>query len=274
MTRTWTLENYADTAAHSTRLTMTDLVESESHEPGTPIQWNPVMTLVRGGAIIGFAETDESEAFAQILGMCISGFAPDVITAVVDTYTTNVEINPHTGQPWQHGELGEYLVLNPGCNVLLRPPETQGDEVFVSDALNVVTANRAGDLCIHTMPYRITGREIRWARQLTTTEPPRDSLADMIRFFMLAPTIEHEIANNSSEPGMFARAMLSPDPDVRRANLDLTLAGYLSTHYRVEVRMDVTPGSKRGDVFRGQPGWRVVGDHVEFDNGNEGENTS
>lgn len=113
-----------------------------------------ILTFVecyRGDQLVAtIAHPPQRDTMMGVLAVAARGFAPDVITASMETYYAQVKSrdddNPHTGKPWESGDLQQ--VAEAGGDV---------DEAIVTTAIN-----RAGDTATTFQPYRITERVVEW----------------------------------------------------------------------------------------------------------------
>lgn len=120
----------------------------------------PYVSAYRGDELISIITLRHQVAAEVLTVATISavGFDADVISMVVETYIADTAsndpaagINPHTGRPWQPGEMQDVAENHDGI-----------EKGWVTEALVVTVANRAGDVGVINQPYRFSGKHLVW----------------------------------------------------------------------------------------------------------------
>jgi len=93
-----------------------------------------------GGAVIHFA--------AQI---SVALFRATDLVIVMDSYHSNLLINPMTGKEWEHGEMNDLADNHDG--------RAHG---WVTDSITMILEDRAGANALVEMPYSVDGKTVRW----------------------------------------------------------------------------------------------------------------
>lgn len=113
------------------------------------------LLALRGENLVAIAQPPaiNRDQMLQTAQMMATGFAPDLLVVVFETFHTTHRTNPFTGNEWQHGEMQTLIEEHDG--------RAKG---WVDDALLVCAYNRAGDSLVQWLPYRIEGTAMHWGQ--------------------------------------------------------------------------------------------------------------
>jgi hypothetical protein len=111
------------------------------------------VTLFRGGVRVARLQPRQHvrEALLRTALCAAAGFAADTLAVRFETWFSESETNPVTGQPWEDGQMQEAAERHDGV--------ARG---FVSDSIMVLAYNRAGDSRGQMLPFRIVGGAVVW----------------------------------------------------------------------------------------------------------------
>lgn len=170
--------------------------------------------------------------------MCIGGFEADILVLAMDTYHTELTVNPRTGAEWKNGEMGEVADLYEGR-----------ENGWVSDAMAVLAVNRAGDLASSMLPYRMVGRRrIEWADPYSAEDLVTFGgiMADALVEYMQEPPMSVRLR----KLGLEALRDFGLDPERAQAHSDIAVAKLLTTDCDCTVALRAKAGTVRQQVIK------------------------
>jgi hypothetical protein len=124
-----------------------------------------------------------------VVRACAMGFGPDVLAAIWETWAVPGEedakspeeiVNPVTGRPFEDGDMARLVAEHDGL--------AKG---WITEALLVHVANRAGDTGSGALQYAIKGRRVEWG--LSTSDAGlQGRVADRLAAVMTEATVAQE----------------------------------------------------------------------------------
>lgn len=164
---------------------------------------------------------DNSETLLLCANMSAAGFDADIIVVAFETWGTESENNPLTGEPWKQGDL-QAVVEQDGL--------AKGQ---ISEAVIVLAANRAGDVLQQPLPYRIVRKRVVWQDIPTDQKCFGGYFAANLIDLMAQPTVQHLTA--------YSEVALRMSPERVRALQDTQVAALFSGHTFGRVALADTP---------------------------------
>lgn len=126
----------------------------------------------------------DPQVILRAAGVCANGYDADLIGLVFETWHAFVGGNPITGQPWKSGEMQLVAEQHDGIG--------QG---IVSEAVCCMAANRAGDVGVRYLPFRMVGdRHVSWSDQ-TDDKESVGPFIDFLSNLMLRPSASQYLPN-------------------------------------------------------------------------------
>lgn len=156
----------------------------------------------RGNELVAVTvpERHDRDLILAAFRACAVGFDADALTVVFETYVASLQhegeldmddpeavaavaksmVNPLTGRQWGPGEMGD-AVKNHGAI----------EKGWVSEAVSISCANRAGDVTLLQLPYRYSGKHLVWLPRVNMPVGAVSSgrMPDMMIAAMNAPSL-------------------------------------------------------------------------------------
>lgn len=240
-----TLAEAMDRACYAARGVKTDAVRERDRGGPEGTDISSSILVFRGGHMVALVMPEHIDRDLMLAGvdMCAFGFSADVIAVVQEAYFAlgpegPLGMNPLTGKPWQNGEMGDVAENHQGR-----------ERGWVTDTLLVFAANRAGDVGLRTLPYRVAGADLEWLEDPSAGKD--DALVsgyipEFVREVMAKPTLmQDQIASPmAAELGI----------DVALAHQDLAMARFLGDppgdRPGYTVALSAEPGTVRAQIFQ------------------------
>lgn len=202
--------------------------------------------VYRGDTMVAVVSPEHVDRDLMLAGvrMAAIGMCPDLVAIVQETYHSELRKNPRTRKAWRPGEMQALAEQHNGL-----------DRGWVAEALTVMACNRAGDISMRVLPYRVNGTAVRWLPDVLPPEQPGDEaprfsgvVPDSIRASMEEPDIMQQVRANGMQEMIdelgFERA---------QAHADVAFARFLTDppgkHGRYQVVLSAQEGTERFDVI-------------------------
>lgn len=215
-------------------------------QPGYPDAAHGFVSGWRGDTPFGWAmlSRHDRDALLYLVRIFAAGFSCDVIALTNEAWFTALNENPMTGERWGEQEMQSVVDNHNG--------RAKG---WIQDSLSITVVNRAGDLAMQLLPFRIEGNRVIW------DEPQAPYLStNPSGTFRVSGIIPETMIKSMSIPEMDTRQDM---PDVghsftqRRAFLDSALveslgeSPYSDTLGPVQIVLFIdTDDRERFDVLR------------------------
>lgn len=178
-------------------------------------------------AIIGINQHDRDLILA-IASLAIGGYGADLVAIGHDSYHATIPCNPRTGEPWGAGEMQDVVKHDHAL-----------ERGWVSDALILQGADRAGHIGIIINPYRVShGRKVTWQEPMVMdyAEGATGIMPDALRQAMNRPAVS---VLEMDIPAGLGRDAIRDVMDCITSEL-ITAAGGM-------VKLTATPGTDRAE---------------------------
>lgn len=229
-----TLQEIADSVIGRTR----DVLEMTAKD-GIP--FTPVIMCYRGEEEVAVCTSrgdPNRDAALNIALMATAGFAADATALATDSYIAISLVNPKTGKEWRGHDMSTAA--------------DEDDAVakgWISEALSVMVANRAGDALMISLPYRRIGKDgkyLRWREPKVLLDQGDDpskqvggSIPNALRRIMARPTLNTMMSTEiDSDWDTLA-------PDYRTNVTDVATVKMLAREAHAVVLMTAEMGTER-----------------------------
>lgn len=174
-----------------------------------------------------------------------AGFGATTMSITFESYTTNLEKSPHTGEPWQPQEMQYTFEAVP----------ENATEGWVQECLTTTAHDRGGGFCLTSLPYTIQGKEVLWGEEKFTITDGEDdghgggAMYEYLQNVMATPTIEEAMAEQA-KTNEITRVMstLVTDEEQRRFHFDMATFTALTERNLVSSAVFTAPkDSKRAE---------------------------
>ncbi len=174
----------------------------------------PFIVIERGGEPISqvVVRQHQRDMILGVVSFCAAGFDADRMGVLFETYGSTHRRNPLTGRDWDAGDMDELASKHDGI--------TKG---WVHEALTILAVNRAGDVGMLQLPFRIVGikQHLSWAHDGDPSKWETLGEADAVTGMMPRALRDCMLAPSGSQ-------LVSPDFPLDRDERDIATAQALT----------------------------------------------
>lgn len=211
---------------------------SEHYERDTDLP--TCMWCFRGDDMIAliFMHSIDRDRMLHVGRIAANGFDADLIVFAMETFHSEIENNPITGERWGPREMQ-----------LVAEKHRGRERGWIVDSLLVTVANRAGDLELAELVYRIGHRgKVVWDKRRTTIEDACEvggMVPEVIRAMMLEPGMGVLMERHGRSTGV----MDGMSAEEIRARIDIVTAELIHDRDATVALNIGEPGSERFKLF-------------------------
>jgi len=235
-----TLRDVLDRAVIGARHVKEDLARAET---GGNADLSNMLMVYRGDSLVCYVYPEASQnrdALLDCAWAAAIGFEADVLALVFESWRATTPINPRTGQAWGEREMQEFADHYDGVAAGV-----------IQDCVSVAVYNRAGDMLMGMLPYRLGHRKVVWGEEAFFSSEG-GILHERMSRIMSTESATQTMAQSGVTPAMFGLTF-----EEAQAHTDCALAKMLARltpapngFPKAQVALAWLPGSVREAVIR------------------------
>jgi hypothetical protein len=168
------------------------------------------------------------------------GFAADAMSITFESYHSNLQYSPLTGEEWRHQEMQFVYETHPEAI----------EKGWVTECLTTTVHERGGGFVLLSASYQIKDGKVEWGEVAAHRQDDgagEGTMFDYLRDAINAPSMDEVIAEQAkTNPIADLMNNLVSDPEARRFHIDLaTLRALEEKKLTTAVILYAEPGSNR-----------------------------